>query len=94
MTQTDVERWVEEAYSAGFDGDLREKEKILQAVKLSFMGRTGNGCGICGCFLVTIRPRFPGGEPRDVCPTCLQARIEMALQALSPSYYESKKAKP
>lgn len=52
----------------------------------------GAGCGICGCFLVTIRPRFPGGESREVCPTCLQARIEMALATLSPATYEAKEA--
>ena len=35
-----------------------------------------NGCGICGGKMIKIRPSYPKGEARVVCPTCLADKME------------------
>lgn len=35
-----------------------------------------SGCPICGGRLALIRGRYPKDEKRNVCPTCLQEKIE------------------
>lgn len=52
-----------------------------------------SGCNVCGGKLVTIRPRYPKGEPREVCPVCLQDRIEMVRDILNPATYQAEAAR-
>ena len=39
----------------------------------------GGGCEVCGGKLVMIRGRHPGGDKRQVCPTCAVEIIESIL---------------
>lgn len=43
------------------------------------------GCWKCGGSLVEIRPKYPGGERRMVCPTCLADRIDMIVDIAKPN---------
>lgn len=44
------------------------------------------GCHICGGKLVEIRGRYPKDPKREVCPTCLQERIEQINNISSNGY--------
>lgn len=44
------------------------------------------GCLVCGGKLVMIRNRYPGMSPRNVCPQCLQERMDIIRDASSPDY--------
>lgn len=79
------EEELKEAYAAGFDGNLRKLDEIIARAE---------SCGICGGALVRTRGRFPKDPDRLVCPSCLQTRIERALDILGPATYEAKEAKP
>ena len=43
-------------------------------------------CGICGGKLVKIRGRYPKEPKREVCPTCLQERLEQINDISSSGY--------
>jgi len=44
------------------------------------------GCGICGGKLVQIRGKYPGDEKREVCPTCLQERMDQINEISNKEY--------
>ena len=39
-------------------------------------GLVNAGCEVCGGKLVSIRPQYPNGKKRNVCPTCATEMIE------------------
>ena len=44
--------------------------------KINVESDNRKGCPVCGGELVKIRGRYPGTPEREVCPTCLQERLE------------------
>ena len=44
------------------------------------------GCDVCGGLLTLIRGRHPGEDKREVCPTCLQERLERIHDETSTDY--------
>ena len=43
-------------------------------------------CPICGGKLVKIRGKYPGDKRREVCPTCLQERMDQINEISSRDY--------
>jgi len=50
-------------------------------------------CGVCGSELANIRGRHPGNDRREVCPTCLQERLEQIRDMLADDYGKACKQK-
>jgi len=44
------------------------------------------GCLACACEMVFIRPRYPNGPQRHVCPTCMADRMEN-IREITDSHY-------
>ena len=44
------------------------------------------GCPVCGGKLTKIRGKYPGDPKREVCPTCLQERMDM-IRDISNNHY-------
>lgn len=49
-----------------------------------------SGCPICGGKLVMIRGKYPGNPQREVCPTCLQERMDYINELSSRDYNTSR----
>lgn len=56
------------------DGELKIKPSKL------------DGCHVCGGKLTTIRGRHPKDPDREVCPTCLQEKMEDIHERTGPDY--------
>jgi hypothetical protein len=52
------------------------------------------GCGVCGAATVTVRPRYPGGAKREVCPTCLADRLASIHDLSAPNYGQASQEAP
>lgn len=48
-----------------------------------------DGCPVCGAKLAKIRGRFPKSPEREVCPTCLQERLEDLHNMSDPDYHKT-----
>lgn len=67
----------------------RDDLKDEIAALLRTEGERVEGCPACGGRMAQARPRYPRGEPRTVCPTCLADRIDNARSTLDPRTYEA-----
>ena len=45
-----------------------------------------SGCPVCGAAFAYIRGKHPGEDQREVCPTCLQERMDDIRDRLDPNY--------
>lgn len=61
-------------------------EQCEDAVYEAEQAASLTGCGICGSHLVEIRPQYPHGQRREVCPTCLADRMDLIRQYADPNY--------
>jgi len=52
------------------------------------------GCAVCGGKTVSIRGRYPGDEPREVCPTCLAETLDDLRVVLAGANHPAQEAQP
>jgi hypothetical protein len=71
-------------YNAGSTAIYWTGEEVQQIVNQG-LGRL-KGCPTCGGKLVFVRGKHPNEDKREVCPTCLQEKMDKIHEETNPKY--------